>query len=79
MQRASAYKVVLVETEEDVAKGESKVWAWVRNNKVSVILFGVAAVMLILIIVLLLVKPSEETLDDVDKEVEKKKNKKEDK
>ena len=72
MQRASAYKVVVVETEEDVAEGESKVLAWMRNNKVSVILFGVAAVMLILIIVLLLVKPSEETLEDVDKEVEKK-------
>ena len=72
MQRASAYKVVIVETEEDVAEGESKVLAWMRNNKVSVILFGVAAVMLILIIVLLLVKPSEETLEDVDKEVEKK-------
>ena len=79
MQRASAYKVVIVETEEDVAKGESKVMAWIRNNKVSVILFGVAAVMLVLIIILLLVKPSEETLDDVDKEVEKKKNKKDDK
>lgn len=76
MQRASAYKVVIVETEEDVAKGESKVLAWIRNNKVSVILFGVAAVMLILIIVLLLVKPSEETLEDVDKEAEKKKDKK---
>ena len=76
MQRASAYKVVIVETEEDVTEGESKVWAWVKNNKVSVILFGVAAVMLILIIVLLLVKPSEETLEDVDKEVEKKKENK---
>lgn len=76
MQRASAYKVVIVETEEDVAEGESKVWAWVKANKVSVILFGVAAIMLILIVVLLLVKPSDETLEDVDKEVEKKKGKK---
>ena len=75
MQRASAYKVVIVESEEDVTKGESKVLAWMKNNKVSVILFGVAAVMLILIVVLLLVKPSEETLEDVDKEVEKKKEK----
>ena len=72
MQRASAYKVVIVETEEDVAEGESKVLAWIRNNKVSVILFAVAAVMLILIIILLLVKPSDETLEDVDKEVAKK-------
>ena len=79
MRRASAYKVVIVETEEDVAEGESKVMAWIRNTKVSVILFGVAAVMLILIIVLLLVNPSEETLDDVDKEIEKKKSKKADK
>lgn len=75
MQRASAYKVVIVETEEDVTKGDSKVMAWIKNNMVSVVLFGVAAVMLILIIILLLVKPSDETLDDVDKEVEKKKKK----
>jgi mannitol-specific phosphotransferase system IIBC component len=52
------------------------VLAWIKNNVVSVVLFGVAAVMLILIIVLLLVKPSDETLEDIDKEVEKKKDKK---
>ena len=81
MQRAAAYHVVLVDTKTDTIEGESKVWAWVKNNVVSVVLFGVAAVMLILIILLLLVKPSDETLEDVDKEVEKKgkkENKKED-
>ena len=76
MQRASAYKVVIVETEEDVAEGESKVLAWMRNNKVSVILFGVAALMLVLIVILLLVNPSEETLEDVDREVKEKAKKK---
>ena len=78
MQRASAYKIVIVESEEDVAKGDSKVMAWIKNNVVSVVLFGVAGVMLILIIVLLLVQPSDETLADVDEEVESKKKKKKD-
>ncbi len=84
LQRAVAYKVVLVESEADVIKGDSKFSAWVKNNVVSVILFGVAGLMLIAIIILLLVKPSDETLEDIDKAVEgeeksKKKEKKEDK
>ncbi len=78
MQRAAAYHVVLVGTKADTIRGESKVLEWIKNNVVSVVLFGVAAVMLILIIILLLVKPSDETLEDVDKEVEKKKDKKKD-
>ena len=78
MQRAAAYQVVLVATKADTIKGESKVLAWIKNNVVSVVLFGVAAVMLILIVILLLVKPSDETLEDVDKEVAKKKDKKKD-
>ncbi len=83
MQRAAAYHVIFVATTTDTIQGESKVLEWVKNNVVSVVLFGVAAIMLILIIILLLVKPSDETLEDVDKEVEKKKgeekdNKKED-
>ena len=76
MQRAAAYQVIMAGTKADSIKGESKVLAWIKNNVVSVVLFGVAAVMLILIIVLLLVKPSDETLEDIDKEVEKKKDKK---
>lgn len=78
MQRAAAYHVVFVGTKADTIEGESKVLAWIKNNVVSVVLFGVAAVMLILIIILLLVKPSDETLEDVDKEVVKKKDKKKD-
>jgi len=77
MQRATAYKVVIVDSKEDVAKGDSKVMAWIKNNVVSVVLFGIAAIMLILIIILLLVKPSDETLDDLDEEVERSKGKKE--
>ena len=76
VQRAAAYHVVFVDTKADTIKGESKVLEWIKNNVVSVVLFGVAAVMLILIIILLLVKPSDETLEDVDKEVAKKKDKK---
>ena len=73
MQRAMAYKLVIVESEADVIKGETQ---WLKNNVVSVVLFSIAGVMLVLIIVLLLIKPSDETLEDVDAKVEEKKNKK---
>ncbi len=68
-QKAAAYKLVLVEDPEDVIKGETE---WLKNNIASVILFGVAAVMLVLIVILLLIKPSDETLEDVDATAEKK-------
>ena len=54
MQRAMAYKLVIVESEADVIKGETQ---WLKNNVVSVVLFSIAGVMLVLIIVLLLIKP----------------------
>ncbi len=76
-QRATAYKVVLVESEADIIEGESKTTNWIKNNIVSVILFGVAGLMLIAIIVLLLVKPSDETLEEVEAKDEEKKAKKE--
>ena len=60
---AGAYKVVSVVAEEDVIYGETE---WLKNNMVSVILFGIAGLMLILIIILLVVKPSDETLEDLD-------------
>ncbi len=75
MQRAAGYKVVVVESKADVIEGDSDFSIWVENNKVSVILFGVAALMLIAIIILLFVKPSDETLEDVEKKAAKKKNK----
>ena len=71
--RASAFKVIVVESEADYLKGETE---WLKNNIVSVILFAVAGVMLILIIILLLVKPTDETLEDVDAKALKKKEKK---
>lgn len=70
MQRAAGYKIVSVESKTDEIEGESN---WLKNNLVSVILFSIAGVMLILIIILLLVKPSDETLEDVDKKVKAKK------
>ena len=76
MQRAMAYKLVIVESEADVIKGETQ---WLKNHVVSVVLFSIAGVMLVLIIVLLLIKPSDETLEDVDAKVEEKKNKKKEK
>jgi hypothetical protein len=63
------YKVVTVEAEDDVLPGETD---WLKNNIVSVILFGIAGVMLVLIVVVLLIKPSDETLEDVEKNAEKK-------
>lgn len=69
-QRAAAYKVIIVESEADIIKGETE---WLQNNIVSVVLFSIAAVMLILIIILLLIKPSDETLEDVDAKAAKRK------
>lgn len=68
-QRVGAYKIVIVDSEADVIKGETE---WLQNNIVSVVLFSIAAVMLILIIILLLVKPSDETLEDMDAKAAKK-------
>ncbi len=75
MNRAAAYKVISVESQADVIEGESEFSAWVQNNLVSVILFGVAGVLLIIIIILLFVKPSGESLEDVEKNEEKRKAK----
>lgn len=72
-QRATAYKLITVESETDKIEGASD---WLKNNVVSVVLFSIAGVMLILIIVLLLIKPSDETLEDVDAKAEKTKKKK---
>ncbi len=72
-QRATAYKLIVVQSEEDVIKGDSN---WLKNNVVSVILFSIAGVMLILIIILLLIKPSDEKVDDIDTDGAPKKSKK---
>ena len=74
--KACGYKVVTVQSEADVIPGETE---WLKNNIVSVILFGIAALMLILIIILLLIKPSDETLEDVDKKAAKASKTKKDK
>ncbi len=76
VQRAAAYKVLTVESKDDVIEGDNN---WLEDNLVSVILFGVAGVLAIVIIILLLIKPSDETLEDVDKKAEKKQKSKEDK
>ena len=72
-QRAAAYKVVLVQSKKATIKGESQWW---KDNLVSVILFAISGVLLIIVIVLLFVKPSEETLEDLDKKAEEKAAKK---
>ena len=66
------YKVITVDAEDDVLPGETD---WLKNNVVSVILFGIAGLMLILIVVVLLIKPSDETLEDVEAKAAKKANK----
>lgn len=70
--KACAYQVVTVESEDDVLPGEDN---WFKNNLVSIILFGVAGLMLILIIIVLLIKPSDETLEDVEANAKAKKEK----
>ena len=70
--KACGYMVISIEQKNDVLPGESD---WLKNNIASVILFGVAGVMLVLIIVLLLIKPSDETLEDVDDKAKEKKEK----
>ena len=67
-QKAAAYKVILVDGPEDIIQGETE---WLKNNIASVILFGVAALMLVAIVILSLVKPSDETLEDLDAPAEK--------
>lgn len=68
LQRASGYKVAVVNSQSDVIKGENN---WIEKNIVSVILFSIAGVLLIVTIVLFLIKPTDETLEDVDKKIEK--------
>lgn len=76
-QRVAAYKVITVEEKSDGTDGETT--SWVEQNIVSVILFGIAGVLLIIVIILLFVKPSDETLEDLDKKaVGAKKAKKDD-
>ncbi len=67
--RATAYKLVTVETKAASIKGETD---WLKNNVASVVLFSIAGVMLILIVILLLVKPSDEKLEDIDEKAPKK-------
>ena len=78
VQRAAAYKLIVVDSEVDSIAGATL--SWIKNNVVSVVLFGIAGLMLIAIIVLLLIKPSDETMEDVDAKAEKaaKKSKKSD-
>ena len=66
--KACGYKVVTVQSEPDVIRGETE---WLKNNIVSVVLFSIAGVLLIVIIILLLIKPSDETLEDVDEKAAK--------
>ncbi len=73
IDRVPAYQLIEVEEKEDTIPGVSK---WLENNLVAIILYGVAGVLLIAIVVLLFVKPSDETLEDVDKKAAKKNAKK---
>ncbi len=77
VNRAAGYKLIVVDSKADVIEGDSQIREWIQNNMVSVILFGIAGLMLIAIIVLLLIKPSDETLEDVEAKAAKKAAKKE--
>ena len=73
-RKVAAYRVVFADDKDDYVDGEMT--EWLKNNLVSVILFAVAGVMLIIIIVLLFIKPSDETLEDVEKNAAKGKKEK---
>ena len=73
-RKVAAYRVVFAEDKDDFVEGEMT--EWLKNNLVSVILFAIAGVMLIVIIVLLFIKPSDETLEDVEKKAVKGKKEK---
>lgn len=73
IDRVPAYQLIEVEEEEDSIKGISE---WLENNLVSLILFGIGGVCGIAALVLFFVKPSDETLEDVDKKAAKKKESK---
>ncbi len=68
IDRVPAYQLIEVEEEEDTIPGISE---WLENNMLSIVLFGVAGVLLIALIVIWFVKPSDETLEDVDKKAKK--------
>lgn len=70
IDRVPAYKLIEVSEETDTIQGVSE---WLQNNLVSLILFGVAGVFAIALLVLIFVKPSNETLEDVDKKAKSKK------
>ncbi len=70
IDRVPAYKLIEVSEETDTIQGVSE---WLQNNLVSLILFGVAGVFAIALLVLIFVKPSNETLEDVDKKAKNKK------
>ena len=74
--KACGYKVVTVASKDDVISGETE---WLKNNLVSVILFGISGLMLIAIIVIAFIKPSDETLEDVDAAAKKMKRVKKEK
>ncbi|MBQ4269559.1 MAG: hypothetical protein IJB97_07930, partial [Clostridia bacterium] len=73
-RKVAAYRVVFAEDKDDFVEGEMT--EWLKNNLVSVILFAIAGVMLIVIIVLLFIKPSDETLEYVEKKAVKGKKEK---
>ncbi len=61
--RATAYKMVVVETKTMTYTGETD---WLKNNVVSIVLFSIAGVLLVIIVILLIIKPSDEALPEMD-------------
>ncbi len=71
-EKIVAYKVIEVESEEDVMYGETY---WLRDNYLTVIFFGIAILGVIGIVIVLLIKPKDENIEDIEVETLTKKKK----
>lgn len=58
-----AYKIVEVESEQDVMPGETY---WLRDNYITVIFAGIAVLALIGIVIILVIKPKDENIEDIE-------------
>ncbi len=61
----SAYQVISIGNPTDVIEGRSP---WLENNRVSIILFSIAGVLLVALLVIAVAFPSEKKVEEVDLE-----------
>ncbi len=73
--KEEAWTVINITNPLDTIPGQSK---WLQNNRLAIIFFSIAAVLLIAVILLFVIKPSEKGVEEVDlSKLKGKKNRKE--